>query len=118
MNQHLHLLTCCVKDHVLIEILSAIIEEPFYDDLRTKQQLGYIVASGLKAVEQSRTLYLIAQSTVAPAEDISSAMIKFLDGVSNKLLAPLKSVDVELIVKGLVDRRLEPDKQLYIEVTR
>ena len=106
------------RDHVLIEIMAAIIEEPFYDDLRTKQQLGYIVSSGVKAVDRSRTLSAIVQSNVAPAEKITAAMVKFLDSVSDKLLAPLTSIDIELYVKGLVDRRLEPDKQLAIEVTR
>ena len=43
---------------------------------------------------------------------------KFLDGVNTELLTPLSAIDVELYVKGLVDRRLEPDKQLAIEVTR
>ncbi|KAL7548125.1 hypothetical protein ACHAWF_011415 [Thalassiosira exigua] len=106
------------KDHVLIEIISAIIEEPFYDDLRTKQQLGYIVSSGVKGVDQSRTLSVIVQSNVAPAEKITGAMTRFLDGVSKNLLTPLTSIDIELFVKGLVDRRLEPDKQLAVEVTR
>jgi insulysin len=106
------------RDHVLIEIISAIIEEPFYDELRTKKQLGYIVSTGVKAVDQSRTLSVIVQSNVAPAEDITSSMIRFLDSVHNDLLKPLTSIDIELIVKGLVDRRLEPDKQLAVEVTR
>ena len=105
------------RDHVLIEIISAIIEEPFYDKLRTKQQLGYIVSSGVKAVAQSRTLSVIVQSNVAPAEKITKAMIEFLDGVADRL-TPLTSIDIELFVKGLVDRRLEPDKQLAVEVTR
>ena len=34
------------QDHVLIELLSSIVKEPFYNDLRTKKQLGYIVSSG------------------------------------------------------------------------
>ena len=105
------------RDHVLIEIISAIIEEPFYDKLRTKQQLGYIVSSGVKAVAQSRTLSVIVQSNVAPAEKITKAMIEFLDGVADRL-TPLTSIDIELFVKGLVDRRLEPDTQLAVEVTR
>jgi len=106
------------KDHVLIEIMSAIIEEPFFDELRTKQQLGYIVSSGIKAVEQTRTLSLIVQSNVAPAEKLTTSMLTFLDQVRKKYLEPLTSVDIELFVKGLVDRRLEPDKFLAVEVTR
>lgn len=29
-----------------VELLSQLIEQPFYDDLRTRQQLGYLVFSG------------------------------------------------------------------------
>ena len=121
-NAASHISLQCLKkserEHVLIEILGAIINEPFYDDLRTKQQLGYIVSSGVKAVDQSRTLIVIVQSNVVPAEKITAAMVKFLDSVHDKLLTPLTSIDIELYVKGLVDQRLEPDKQLAGEVTR
>ena len=106
------------KDHVLIEIISAIIEEPLFNELRTKQQLGYIVSSGVKGVDQSRLLAAIVQSSVAPAEKLSSSVLSFLDAVHDKLLLPLNAVDIELYVKGLVDKRLEPDKQLAVEVTR
>jgi insulysin len=106
------------KSHVLVEIISAIIEEPLFNELRTNQQLGYIVSSGVKAIDQSRTLSLIVQSNIATAEDLTSSILKFLDDVSEKLITPLSSVDIELYVKGLTDSRLEPDKRLAIEVTR
>jgi secreted Zn-dependent insulinase-like peptidase len=35
-----------IEDYMLAEMLAEVIEQPFYDDLRTKQQLGYIVGSG------------------------------------------------------------------------
>ena len=72
----------------------------------------------MKAVDQTRSFIVIVQSNVVPAEKITSSMMNFLDNVSDKLLAPLTSVDIELYVKGLADSRLEPDKQLAIEVTR
>ena len=31
---------------VLMELMGQIVEQPFYDTLRTQQQLGYIVFSG------------------------------------------------------------------------
>ena len=106
------------KNHVLIEIMSAIIEEPLFNELRTNQQLGYIVSSGVKAVDQSRTLSVIVQSNIATAEELTTSILKFLDDVSEKLITPLTSADIELFVKGLVDSRLEPDKRLAVEVTR
>jgi insulysin len=44
------------KDHVMIELVTSIVAEPFYEDLRTKQQLGYIVSSGLRALGKTRCL--------------------------------------------------------------
>ena len=106
------------KSHVLIEIISAICEEPLFNELRTNQQLGYIVSSGVKAIDQSRTLSFIVQSNTATADDLTTSILKFLDDVSDKLIAPLTTVDIELFVKGLTDARLEPDKRLAVEVTR
>ena len=36
---------------VLVELLADLVEQPFYDSLRTKQQLGYIVYSGVRFKE-------------------------------------------------------------------
>jgi insulysin len=105
-------------DHVLIELISAIASEPFFNELRTKQQLGYVVSSGLKGIGGSRTLTFIVQSSVAPAEKLGVEIIKFLDSVEDRLLAKLSKGDVASYVKSSIDRRTEPDKDLAIEVTR
>jgi insulysin len=105
------------KSHVLIEILSAIVAEPFYADLRTKQQLGYIVSSGLRAQEQTRTIAFIVQSSVQPVAKLTYEILAFLDRFEIKL-ADLSKADFAVYVKGLIDRKTEPDKQLAVEVTR
>lgn len=106
------------KEHVLIELISAIVEEPFYGDLRTKQQLGYIVSSGLYALGKTRTISFIAQSSVATAEELRVAIIKFLDNVKSTLLDPLSKGDLAVYTKSLIERKTEPDKELSTEVTR
>lgn len=105
------------KDHVLIELISAIIEQPFYDDLRTKQQLGYIVSSGVRGLGKTRTLAFIVQSSVAPVEKLSTETLKFMDNIRNRI-DKLPPVDLGTFVKGLIDRKLEPDKTLATEVMR
>lgn len=107
-----------VKDQMLIQILSAIIEQPFYDDLRTRQQLGYIVSSGIKASEETRTLSLIVQSSIATAEKLTREILKFLDFFKQKELDPLSEMKFNSFVKGILDRKLEPDKVLATEATR
>jgi len=106
------------KDHVLIEILAAIVNEPFYGDLRTKQQLGYIVGSGIRALEESRTIAFVVQSSVAPVEKLSAEIQKFLDNFERNTLETLNAGDFAVYVKGLIDQKTEPDKQLANEVTR
>ena len=106
------------KDHVLIEILSAVLEQPFYEDLRTKQQLGYIVSSGVKGIEETRVFSLVVQSSVATAETLTNAITKFVESFRANTLEPLTEGDFSMYVKGLIDRKTEPDKKLAQEANR
>lgn len=105
------------KDHVIIELLSSIVEQPFYDELRTRQQLGYIVSSGVRALGVSRTLAFIVQSSVAPVEKLTTESLKYMDGIRSSL-EKLPKQEFGTYVKGLIDRKLEPDKVLATEVMR
>jgi insulysin len=105
------------KDHVLIEILSSIVSEPFYGDLRTKQQLGYIVSSGLRGLEETRTIAFVVQSNVQPVAKLTYAILEFLDNFEVTLMG-LSEGDFAVYVKGLIEVKTEPDKQLASEVIR
>lgn len=106
------------KEHVLMELLSAIVSEPFYDELRTKQQLGYIVSSGIRAVGKTRYMAFIVQSSVATTDKLTTETLKYLDRVRASLLEKLNNGDFAVYVKSLIDRKTEPDKELSQEVTR
>jgi len=106
------------KDQVMLELLSAIVTEPFYEDLRTKQQLGYIVSSGLRAIGKTRFLGFIVQSSVATNDKLTTEILKYLDNVKPKLLEGLSEGDFAVYVKSLIERKTDPDKQLVAEVTR
>jgi insulysin len=106
------------KSHVLMELIAAIVDEPFYSELRTTKQLGYIVSSGIRGVAGTRTLSFIVQSNVAASAVLSVEIIKFLDSVEEKLLKKLSDIDLQIYAKSLIDRKTEPDKDLSIEVQR
>jgi len=106
------------KDHVLIELLSAIVQEPFYNELRTKKQLGYIVSSGIRGIGDTRTLSFVVQSSVATADELTLEILNFLETVEDKILSKVSKADVAVYVKSLLDRKTEPDKELTTEVTR
>ena len=53
------------KDHILVEIVNAIVADPFYEILRIKQQLGYIVSAGVRAIDSdTRNVAFVVQSKV------------------------------------------------------
>lgn len=99
-------------------LVSTIIAEPFYEDLRTRQQLGYIVSSGVRAMGKTPFMGFIVQSSVAPTAKLSTETLKYLDKVRPNLLEKLQADDLAVYIKSLVDRKTEPDKQLAGEVTR
>ena len=106
------------KEHVLMELVANIVGDPFYDELRTKQQLGYIVSSGVRAVGKTKSLGFIAQSSTAKNEKLTSEIIKFLDNVRPKYLEKVGKGDFAVYIKSLIDRKTEPDKTLAAETTR
>jgi insulysin len=106
------------KEHVMMELIGSIVSEPFYEELRTKQQLGYIVSSGVRPVGKTKMLGFIVQSSTANNEKLTSSIFKYLDNVRLDRLANLPNADFAVFVKSLIDRKTEPDKQLATEVTR
>jgi len=106
------------KAHVIAEIVGTILSERFYEDLRTRQQLGYIVSSGIKAVAETRILSFIVQSSVKPADQLTAATLKFVENARKNYFEPLTDDDIDVYAKGSLLRRTEPDKKLATEVTR
>ncbi|KAJ2826153.1 metalloprotease [Coemansia erecta] len=57
-----------VKDTVVTTLLARIIESPFFDELRTREQLGYMVMASKTSFDTGRLMLLFnAQSEVNPA---------------------------------------------------
>ncbi|CAM9437472.1 unnamed protein product [Ectocarpus fasciculatus] len=106
-----------LESQVLARVLMATIEEPFYDSLRTKQQLGYMVFSGVSSVEGVRFMYLTVQSAERSAPYLTDRCLEFVQEFRQQLvdLTPDKLSD---FVQGLVSHKLEPDHRLSSEVYR
>jgi insulysin len=106
------------KEHVLIELLhTAVIDEPFYDSLRTQRQLGYIVSSGIKNIANTRTLSFIVQSSVQPSSSLTKEILNFIQSIEG-MIKQLSNADLASLVKSLISARLEPIKDLSVDVMR
>lgn len=69
-----------------MQLLMSIMEDPYYDSLRTKQQLGYLVFSGVKLVEGVSLMYLLVQSADRDPAYITDRSLEFLEGFRQELV--------------------------------
>ncbi|MGK3734324.1 MAG: insulysin [Bacillariaceae sp.] len=106
------------KEHVMMELVGAIVAEPFYEELRTRQQLGYIVNCGIRLVGKTQSLGFIVQSSTAKNEKLTNEIKQYLDTIRPKFLEKIGDAELAVYVKSLIDRKTEPDKQLATEATR
>ncbi len=60
-------------------IIDKFISQPFYTEMRTKQQLGYIVSSAAQEDIGQHYLFFIVQSESHPADDIRERADRFID---------------------------------------
>ena len=122
-----------------LELLSEVVQQPFYNSLRTQQQLGYIVFSGVR-VRQGGVHYLTftVQSSVANGARLTSLIEKFLQ---SELLNIVEKMDEKTLQNfkvwiskyyfklhivydecfskdGIIVRKLEPDKRLSQRTSR
>lgn len=107
------------RDAITANLMAAVIEQKFYDDLRTKQQLGYICSSGLKRVgAKSLLLSFIVQSSDFNSAKLASAVDVFLVGMRQNVMDSMTEDDVKLLCEELSVRVLEPEANLASEASR
>ena len=92
-------------------VLANFMGEPFYSEMRTRQQLGYIVFGGAGTDEHRNLAYFIIQSGDYPADEIelrADAMINQLP----TLLGELSDEAWEMIIAGVRSELEEKDKAI------
>lgn len=94
-----------------LDLLEAIMSEPLFDSLRTKQQLGYVASCGARCTQRvlGYSVWLLS-SKVGPAE-ICRRVEAFLPEFRQRLL-DMPAEDFERHVSSLAATKLEPDRTL------
>lgn len=105
-------------DYMCAELLAEVLEQPFYNSLRTKQQLGYIVYSGLKVREQIRYLAFVAQSSIVDGRELTTRVEQFLRADLPDILRSLTPKEFEVFKSGISVKKLEPDQRLTSQANR
>ncbi|KZT69510.1 LuxS/MPP-like metallohydrolase [Daedalea quercina L-15889] len=97
----------------ILSLLVHIIHEPAFDQLRTQEQLGYVVSTSTTIAATSMGLGIKIQSTRAPwylEERVEAFLEQFRD-----TLAGMSPEDFEAKKDGLIVKLLERPKNLYEE---
>ncbi|KAI8322211.1 hypothetical protein GQ54DRAFT_328450 [Martensiomyces pterosporus] len=105
------------RERALLDLLSLIMQEPFFDQLRTKEQLGYITySSDRKYNGGPMALRLLVQSESNPAY-VSLRIDQFISGF-RKRLEEMTQEEFDRYVNSLKVKKEEKLKNLYEETSR
>ena len=98
------------RENALIELFSQIINEPCFNILRTKEQLGYIVFSGVRRASGVQGLRVIVQSDRHP-DYLDTRIEAFLHSMDEHI-EKMSVEEFERNKTALADKRLEKPKKL------
>ncbi|OQV24525.1 Insulin-degrading enzyme [Hypsibius exemplaris] len=102
--------------NMLLELFEQITNEPCFDILRTKEQLGYIVFSQVKNVSGVLGLQVLVQSHKSP-EHVDERIESFLREMQ-PFVAALTDAEFATHVEALAVRRLEKPKTIAQQATK
>lgn len=103
---------------VKVELLASILNKPTFHELRTLQQLGYIVFEGVYRADYVGGIHFIVQSTVANPDELLSRIDKFLVKFRKDVLETMSEEKFQDYVRSLVADKAEPDKKLSMRSWR
>lgn len=94
-----------------LAVLGQLLETPFYQRLRTEQQLGYVVNAGYSPMLDAPGISLLVQSPDTDSEAIQDHIDAFLDGFGERL-AGLDDAALSPYRQAVHDALLERDTSL------
>jgi len=101
-----------LKVNAELSLLSHLVREPAYNELRTHEQLGYIVHSSLKTSGDAvKGLLFLIQSDSKDAIYLDSRIENFLDGFRVKMVK-MSNTEFETNIEAVAQNFLEKNKNL------
>ncbi|KAM0753884.1 hypothetical protein T439DRAFT_338697 [Meredithblackwellia eburnea MCA 4105] len=94
-------------------VLAHLVQEPLFDDLRTKQQLGYIVSSGVRSTIGQIGLRVIVQSEKS-ASYVESKIDNFWDAYKT-ILDSMEESEFEKHKQSVINSLTEDHKNMWQE---
>jgi insulysin len=95
-----------IKDHAKTILLGQIISQPYFSELRTNQQLGYVARGGPTINKGYVGLSTILQSPKYPSLELQTRSYAFLSGLLKKETETLTDEEIKPVKSALVNELL------------
>jgi secreted Zn-dependent insulinase-like peptidase len=106
-----------VRDRITLDLIEQLMDEPIFQTLRTKKQLGYYVSCGNRLTGDVLGFCLRVISASHSTEQLHAHCMRFLEDFS-KHLRDLPDADFHDAVRTTVEVKLEEDNNLAEEAKR
>eukprot|EP00798_Chlamydomonas_sp_ICE-L_P021126 gene21126-28013_t len=106
------------SNRALVDIVDQVVSEPCYNQLRTKEQLGYTVHSGVRMTHGILGFCFTVQSAKFPAEHVDASVETFIQGFYDDKLKAITADEFEKQKGSVVSSKLQRDRSLHDESIR
>lgn len=106
-----------IKQRATLALFSQIAHEPAFDQLRTKEQLGYLVFSGLRKTVGAMGFRIIVQSERS-SDYLESRIDEFYSTTLTQVLQRMTADEFEAHRDSLIRKKMETVKNLFDESGR
>lgn len=100
-----------IETQARVAVLGKLLETPFYQRLRTEQQLGYVVSAGYSPLLRAPGISLLVQSPTTRSEELTKHVAAFLSGVP-EYLSELKDDELATYRQAVHDSVVQRDTSL------
>lgn len=101
-----------LRNEALLHLVSHLLHEPAFDQLRTKEQLGYIVHTAAKKVSNQLALHIIVQSGHRGPEYLDDRIEEFLFAYYHDKLKTMSDEELTTNIQAVIENFLERPKNL------
>ena len=105
------------KDRMILEVLEQFLKTKFFDELRTKQGIGYVVVQSLREYKTNQGIAFLVQSNTKEPEYISQKIREFVSE-SLKKVTEISDEEFKANVNGVLVEQKKKDINLVEETTR
>lgn len=105
------------KFDAVTRVFGRVVKQPAFSDLRTKQQLGYIVWTQSVTLEDTRGFKMTIQSSTAPPVVLYERILTFLRGFLTTLEA-MPEAEFQEALDGIVKMIVQPPTRMRQETGR